>query len=103
MDQPRCLINLFKAISAPRTPLDTSIAEDGVSTCNTQTISANATVDQVIRTLPLPKLGQLLRHIRDWDSTPKTSGITQTVLHAILKLRRAEDVRAAFICRDIQS
>ena len=45
----------------------------------------------MIRTLPLPELGKLLRHIRDWNSTSNTSGIAQTVLHAILKLRRAED------------
>ena len=51
----------------------------------------------MIRTLPLPELGKLLCHIRDWNSTSKTSGIAQTVLHAILKLRRAEDVRAAFV------
>ena len=97
MDQPRRLFNLFKAVSASCAPLDTSIAEDGVYTCNTQTITGNASVDQVIRTLPLPELGKLLRHIRDWNSTSKTSGIAQTVLHAILKLRRAEDVRAAFV------
>ena len=96
MDHPRRLFNLFKAVSASGAPLDTSIAEDGVYTCNTQTITGNASVDQVIRTLPLPELGKLLRHIRDWNSTSKTSGIAQTVLHAILKLRRAEDVRAAF-------
>ena len=51
----------------------------------------------MIRTLPLPELGKPLRHIRDWNSTSNTSGIAQTVLHAILKLRRAEDVRAAFV------
>ena len=97
MDQPRRLFNLFKAVSASCAPLDTSIAEDGVYTYDTQTITGNASVDQVIRTLPLPELGRLLRHIRDWNSTSKTSGIAQTVLHAILKLRRAEDVRAAFV------
>ena len=97
MDQPRRLFNLFKAVSASCASLDTSIAEEGVYTYNTQTITGNASVDQVIRTLPLPELGKLLRHIRDWNSTSKTSGIAQTVLHAILKLRRAEDVRAAFI------
>jgi len=96
MDQPRRLFNLFKSVSASCAPLDISIAEDGVYTYNTQTITGNAAVDQVIRTLPLPELGRLLRHIRDWNSTSKTSGIAQTVLHAILKLRRAEDVRAAF-------
>ena len=97
MDQPRRLFNLFKAVSASCAPLDTSIAEDGVYTYNNQTTTGNASVDQVIRTLPLPELGRLLRHIRDWNSTSKTSGIAQTVLHAILELRRAEDVRAAFV------
>jgi len=97
MDQPRRLFNLFKAVSASRAPLDTSIAEDGVYTDASQTITGNAAVDQVIRTLPLPELGKLLRHIRDWNASSKTSGIAQTVLHAVLKLRRAEDVRAAFV------
>lgn len=96
MDQPRRLFNLFKGVSASRAPLDTSIAEDGVYTGHSQTITGNAAVDQVIRTLPLPELGKLLRHVREWNSTSKTSGVAQTVLHAILKLRRAEDVRAAF-------
>ena len=97
MDQPRRLFNLFKGVSASRAPLDTSIAEDGVYIYDSQTITGNAAVDQVIRTLPLPELGKLIRHIRDWNSTSKTSGIAQTALHAILKLRRAEDVRAAFV------
>jgi U3 small nucleolar RNA-associated protein 13 len=96
MDQPRRLFNLFKAVSASRAPLDASIAEGGAYTYNTQTITGNAAVDQVIHTLPLPELGRLLRYVRDWNSTSKTSGIAQTVLHAILKLRHAEDVRAAF-------
>ena len=96
MDQPRRLFNLFKAVSASRAPLDTSIADDGVYTYNCQNITGNAAVDQVIRSLPLPELGKLLHHIRDWNATSKTSGISQTVLHAILKLRHAEDVRAAF-------
>jgi U3 small nucleolar RNA-associated protein 13 len=97
MDQPRRLFNLFKAVSASRAPLDASTAEDGIYTHTSQTITGNAAVDQVIRTLPLPELGRLLRHIRDWNATSRTSGIAQTVLHAVLKLRRAEDVRAAFV------
>src|SRR5258706_2401949 len=87
----------LERVSASCAAMDTSIAENGVYTCNTQTITGNASVDQVIHTLPLPELGKLLRHIRDWNSTIKTSGIAQTVLHAILKLQRAEDVRAAFV------
>ena len=97
MDQPRRLFNLFKSVSASRAPLDASIADDGVYTDHSQTTTGSAAVDQVIRTLPLPELGKLLRHIRGWNSTSKTSGIAQTVLHAVLKLRRAEDVRAAFV------
>ena len=75
MDQPRRPFNFFKAVVASCAAMDTSIAEDGVYTCNTQTITSNASVDQVIRPLPLPELGKLLRHIRDWNSTSKTSGI----------------------------
>ena len=51
----------------------------------------------MIHTLPLPELGKLLFHILDCNSTSNSSGIAQTVLHAILKLRRAEDVCAAFV------
>ena len=88
MDQPRRLYNFVKVVSTSCAPLGAYIAEDGVYTGDTQTITS---VDQVIRTLPLPELEKLLRHIRDWNSTSKTSGIAQTVQHATLKLQRIEE------------
>ena len=59
-------------------------------------ITGSTVVDSVIESLSGPDLARLLRHIRTWNTSAKTSPIAQTVLHAVLKLRRADDVRAAF-------
>lgn len=87
MNQPRRLFNLFKAISSSAEP------ERFTS------ITGNASVDQVIRILPSQELAKLLRYARDWNTTARTSVVAQTVLHAIFKLRTAEDIRAAFDTR----
>ena len=96
MDQPRRLFNFVKAVSTSCAPMGTSIAEYDAYTGDTQTTTGKGVRRPSEGTLPFPKLEKLLRHIRDWSSTSRTSGIPQTVLHAALKLRRAEDVRAAF-------
>jgi len=50
----------------------------------------------VIRTLEGSDLTRLLRYVRDWNPNAKTSGVAQGVLHAVVKLRSAEDVMKAF-------
>jgi U3 small nucleolar RNA-associated protein 13 len=59
-------------------------------------ITGNPAVDEVVRTLPATELSKLLLRIRDWNATAKTSGIAQLILHAVVKLRPAEDLRRGF-------
>ncbi|KAH9951002.1 WD40 repeat-like protein [Amylocystis lapponica] len=82
MEQPGRLSALFKNISA---------APDA-----TPSITGHAAVDEVLRTLAPADLARLLRYVRDWNATARTSGIAQRVLHAVLKLRAAEDISTAF-------
>jgi len=59
-------------------------------------ITGNLSVDEVVRTLPQDELSKLVRHVRDWNATARTSAVAQLVLHAIVKLRPASDIQAAF-------
>ncbi|KAF8588517.1 U3 small nucleolar RNA-associated protein [Ramaria rubella] len=86
MDHPGRLLSLFRSVR--------SSAADDESTI--QTITGHTAVDQVLKTLSLPLLLKLLTHVRTWNASARTSGIAQTVLHAVLKLRPAEDLVAAF-------
>lgn len=86
MDQPGRLLNLFKNLRAAGT--------DSLS--DATSITGSASVDEVIKTLPHIELVRLLRHVRDWNASARTSGIAQTVLHAVLKLRTATDIFEAF-------
>lgn len=65
-------------------------------TYQVSSITGNPAVDEVIRTLPQSELVKLLRHTRDWNATARTSAVAQLVLHAIVKLRPANDIQAAF-------
>ncbi|KZT72878.1 WD40 repeat-like protein [Daedalea quercina L-15889] len=87
MDQPGRLLNLFRSIqsdsleaSGPRSP----------------SFSGHPSVDTVLRTLATADLARLLRYIRLWNATAKTSAVAQRVLHALLKLRPADDISHAF-------
>lgn len=87
MDHPGRLLSLFRSVR--------SSAADGnkpTGVC----ITGHLAVDQVLKTLPLPSLAKLLIHVRAWNALARTSGIAQMVLHALLKLRPAEDIMAAF-------
>jgi len=42
------------------------------------------------------ELTRLLKHVRNWNASPKSYPVAQTVLHAILKLRSASDILKAF-------
>ncbi|KAJ6520095.1 U3 small nucleolar RNA-associated protein [Mycena sanguinolenta] len=86
MGQPGRLFKLFKDIRA-------AAAE---STEPSHSITGNASVDEVIRTLGGSDLAKLLRYVRDWNTVAKTSVVAQGVLFAIMKLRTADDVMQAF-------
>ncbi|PIL31471.1 transporter [Ganoderma sinense ZZ0214-1] len=59
-------------------------------------ITGHAAVDEVLRTLPLIELARLLRYVRDWNANARTSTVAQRVLHAVVKLRPADDLARAF-------
>lgn len=84
MQQPGRLHTLFKNLQS---------TNDIVAA---PSITGHPAVDEVIRTLPGVDLARLLRYVRDWNANAKTSGVAQRVLHAVVKLRVAEDVMAAF-------
>ncbi|KAH8835581.1 U3 small nucleolar RNA-associated protein [Flagelloscypha sp. PMI_526] len=84
MQQPGRLLNLFKTIAASEE------AKSGLS------LTGNAAVDEVIRTLPGPELVKLLRYVKEWNANAKTSPVAQVVLYAIMKLRDAGMVMKAF-------
>ncbi|KAL6307705.1 U3 small nucleolar RNA-associated protein [Sparassis latifolia] len=85
MQQPGRLLALFKALPA-------SSAGDAKA----QSITGHATVDEVLRTLPGVDLARLLRYVRDWNANARTSTVAQRVLHAVVKLRPADEVLSAF-------
>ncbi|KAG8925792.1 U3 small nucleolar RNA-associated protein 13 [Tulasnella sp. 418] len=87
MDQPGRLFKLFENIRSSRMSNQSTN-----STC----ITGNASVDIVIKTLSPVDLSRLLRHIRNWTASSKTYAVAQTVLHAVFKLRTAEDIMTAF-------
>ncbi|KAJ6483883.1 U3 small nucleolar RNA-associated protein [Mycena vulgaris] len=86
MGQPGRLLSLFKDIRASASEASTPSAS----------LTGNAAVDEVIRTLGGADLAKLLRYVRDWNAVAKTSIVAQGVLFAIVKLRAAEDVMGAF-------
>jgi U3 small nucleolar RNA-associated protein 13 len=98
MEHPRRLYNLFNAVSSTRTTesiMDTDTGEI-LETYELSSITGNPSVDEVVRTLPQNELLKLIRHVRDWNATARTSSVAQLVLHAIVKLRPASDIQAAF-------
>ena len=87
MQQPGRLLVLFKGIRS-------AALEQGLQ--SDTSVSGNHALDEVLRTLSSADLSLLVRYIRDWNTNAKTSGVAQSVLYAILKLRPAEDVLEAF-------
>ncbi|KAL1664321.1 WD40-repeat-containing domain protein [Schizophyllum commune] len=83
LSQPGRLLSLFKTVGAS--------AEDRKSS-----ITGSTAVDEVLRTLDGAELCKLLRFVRDWNANAKTSAVAQRVLYAIVKLRSADEVMAAF-------
>lgn len=87
MQQPGRLLALFGGIRS-------AALEQGLQ--SDTSVSGNPALDEVLRTLSSPDLSLLVRYIRNWNTNAKTSGVAQSVLYAILRLRPAEDVLEAF-------
>lgn len=81
MSQPKRLLTLFTSLLSNPSP---------------DTHSGSLEVDQVLATLPPLDLVRLLKMVRDWNANARTSPIAQAVLSAILRLRTADDLVAAF-------
>jgi len=98
MEHPRRLYNLFNAVASTRTTesmIDVGTGEI-LETYELSSITGNRDVDEVIRTLPPNELSKLIRYVRDWNATAKTSHVAQLVLYAIVKLRPSTDIQTAF-------
>ena len=93
MEQPGRLLSLFTNI---RSSSSLDVSEKTSHSVFTSSLTGHPSVDQVIRALPGSDLSRLLRYVRDWNAKAKTSGVAQGVLHAIVKLRSADDVTQAF-------
>lgn len=84
MEQPGRLHTLFKSLPASSPPSSAA------------SITGHPSVDLVIRTLSGPDLAKLLRYVRGWNANARTSTVAQRVLHAVVKLRKAEEIVQAF-------
>ncbi|KAG6837319.1 hypothetical protein H0H93_011414 [Arthromyces matolae] len=82
MQQPGRLLSLFRNLQSTH--------------ADPASITGQATVDEVIRTLEGSDLAKLLQFARDWNTNAKTSRVAQGVLHAVLKLRSTADVMKVF-------
>jgi U3 small nucleolar RNA-associated protein 13 len=90
MQQPGRLLSLFKSV---RSGLDAG----GLT--RSESFTGSPPVDEVIGTMSAEDLITLIKFVRDWNSNAKTSEIAQDVLHAIVKLRPAEEVVEIFRSR----
>ncbi|KAI8981146.1 U3 small nucleolar RNA-associated protein [Trametes punicea] len=86
MGQPGRLHSMFATLASSADP----------TVPRAPSITGHPAVDEVLRTLPGTDLVRLLRYIRDWNAHAKTSAVAQRVLHAVVKLRAAEDIERAF-------
>ena len=91
MEQPGRLLSLFRSLS--------SLSQS--SPVHSPSITGNASVDEVLRTISGSDLTRLLRYVRDWNTNAKTSAVAQKVLRAIVKLRAAEDIMKAFTADNV--
>ncbi|KAG6919022.1 hypothetical protein DXG01_009732 [Tephrocybe rancida] len=82
MQQPGRLLSLFRNIQT--TDVDPT------------SITGRTAVDEVIRSIGGSDLAKLLQFARDWNTNAKTSRVAQGVLHAIVKLRSADELMKAF-------
>lgn len=103
MEQPRRLFDLFTSVDTGRERYKTFEKEDKTLISfssndddSDQSITGSHAVDEVIRKMPSNQLIRFLAYIRDWNTSARTAGTAQTVLHAVLRLRSAEDVINSF-------
>ncbi|KAI0931517.1 hypothetical protein AcW1_001095 [Taiwanofungus camphoratus] len=89
MEQPGRLHALFKSLQSTASP---AVAPSA----SAPSLTGHPAVDEVLRTLAGADLARLLRYVRAWNASARTSGVAQRVLHAVVKLRAAEDVVRAF-------
>ncbi|KAG6845360.1 hypothetical protein H0H87_010469 [Tephrocybe sp. NHM501043] len=82
MQQPGRLLSLFKDIQT--------------NDVDPASITGRSSVDEVIRTIGGSDLVKLLQFAKDWNTNAKTSRVAQGVLHAIVKLRSADDLMRVF-------
>jgi U3 small nucleolar RNA-associated protein 13 len=103
MDHPGRLYNLFRTLRAtrPSKSIATPPTDPELDSNNAHTITGSPAVDSTLATLSGPELARLLAHVRMWNASARTSAVAQTVLHAILRLRTAEDIVAAFAKNDV--
>ena len=90
MEQPGRLLSLFNDVNSSRTAASPHSDEDASS------VTGHPAVDEVIRTLPGTDLARLIRYVRAWNASSRTSDVAQTVLYAIFKLRSMDDITKAF-------
>jgi U3 small nucleolar RNA-associated protein 13 len=87
MQQPGRLLSLFKSVRG-------GLGVEGLH--QSKSFTGSPAVDEVIRTMSAEDLATLIKFIRDWNSNAKTSEIAQEILHAIMKLRSAEEIMETF-------
>lgn len=88
MSQPGRLLHLFRTVLLGAENTERELGDD--DGCGVPEI------DQVIRTLPSLDLVRLLKHVRDWNASAKTSPVAQALLHAIFRLKTPDEIMAAF-------
>ena len=87
MQQPGRLLSLFKSVRG---------GPDVDGPRQSKSLTGSPAVDEVIRTMSPEDLITLIKFVRDWNSNAKTSEIAQEILHAIVKLRSAEEIMELF-------
>ncbi|KAF9110873.1 U3 small nucleolar RNA-associated protein 13 [Mortierella sp. AM989] len=79
LEQPFRLLQLFNQILRDRPEHDTSV-------------TGLAAVDKVLKGLSLDQIAKLLGYVRDWNTHAKNMRPAQTVLHAILRQRKVQEM-----------
>jgi U3 small nucleolar RNA-associated protein 13 len=81
LDQPRRLLGLFTTVAAKR---DAQVSS----------ITGSLAVDEALTTLDTSDTLRLLQHVRAWNASIKSSDVAQSVLHAVLRTRSADEILA---------
>ncbi|KAF9378500.1 U3 small nucleolar RNA-associated protein 13 [Podila verticillata] len=79
LEQPFRLLQLFNQIQQDRPEHDASV-------------TGLEAVDKVLRGLSLEQIGKLLGYVRDWNTHAKNMRAAQTVLNAILRDRKVQEM-----------